>query len=48
MEGRAVRFWVTPDQPGPQREAIWKELRTAGVDKINTDDLAALQYFLSK
>jgi hypothetical protein len=47
-KGRAVRFWVTPDQPGPQREAIWKELRTAGVDKINTDDLAALQYFLSK
>lgn len=47
-KGRAVRFWATPDQPGPQREAIWKELRTAGVDKINTDDLAALQYFLSK
>lgn len=47
-KGRAVRFWATPDQPGPQREAIWKELRIAGVDKINTDDLAALQYFLSK
>lgn len=43
-----IRFWSTPDQPGPQREAIWKELKAAGVDKINTDDLAGLQAFLSE
>jgi hypothetical protein len=47
-KGWTVRFWATPDQPGPQREAIWKELKAAGVDKINTDDLAGLQSFLSK
>ena len=47
-KGWTIRFWATPDQPGPQREAIWKELKAAGVDKINTDDLAGLQTFLSK
>ncbi|WP_262030745.1 phosphatidylinositol-specific phospholipase C/glycerophosphodiester phosphodiesterase family protein [Microvirga sp. Mcv34] len=47
-KGWTIRFWATPDQPGPQREAIWKELKAAGVDKINTDDLAGLQSFLSK
>ena len=47
-KGWTLRFWATPDQPGPQREAIWKELKAAGVDKINTDDLAGLQSFLSK
>jgi len=47
-KGWTIRFWATPDQSGPQREAIWKELKAAGVDKINTDDLAGLQTFLSK
>jgi hypothetical protein len=47
-KGWTIRFWSTPDQPGPQREAIWKELKAAGVDKINTDDLAGLQTFLSE
>ncbi|MGQ0839005.1 phosphatidylinositol-specific phospholipase C/glycerophosphodiester phosphodiesterase family protein [Actinokineospora sp.] len=26
-----VRFWATPDQPGPERTAIWRELAAAGV-----------------
>jgi len=45
-KGYRVRFWATPDQPGEAREALWTELRRAGVDHINTDDLAALETFL--
>ncbi|MFJ6374188.1 phosphatidylinositol-specific phospholipase C/glycerophosphodiester phosphodiesterase family protein [Pseudarthrobacter oxydans] len=45
--GYRVRFWATPDQPGAARDAIWTELAGAGVDHINTDDLAALQQFLT-
>nr|WP_153036761.1 phosphatidylinositol-specific phospholipase C/glycerophosphodiester phosphodiesterase family protein [Amycolatopsis sp. YIM 10] len=44
--GQRVRFWATPDAPGPAREAIWTELADAGVDHINTDDLAGLAAFL--
>ncbi|TDD67834.1 hypothetical protein E1262_17620 [Jiangella aurantiaca] len=44
--GYRVRFWATPDTPGPAREAIWTELLAAGVDHLNTDDLAGLQAFL--
>jgi hypothetical protein len=44
--GYDVRFWATPDQPGDARTAVWRELLAAGVDAINTDDLAALQEFL--
>ena len=44
--GQKVRFWATPDISGPQREAIWNELMKAGVDFINTDDLAGLQQYL--
>ncbi|NIL58102.1 phosphatidylinositol-specific phospholipase C/glycerophosphodiester phosphodiesterase family protein [Salinispora arenicola] len=44
--GQRVRFWATPDEPGAQREAVWRELRAAGVDHINTDDLAGLEDFL--
>ncbi len=39
--GRLVRFWATPESP-----AVWKELRAAGVDLLNTDKLAELQKFL--
>lgn len=42
-----VRFWATPDMPGTARDAMWNELFDAGVDHINTDDLAALQQFLT-
>ncbi|MER7107191.1 phosphatidylinositol-specific phospholipase C/glycerophosphodiester phosphodiesterase family protein [Streptomyces sp. NPDC000229] len=45
-EGRRLRFWATPDAPGPARDAVWAELLTARVDHINTDDLAGLARFL--
>jgi hypothetical protein len=45
--GYRVRFWATPDMPGAARDAVWTELADAGVDHINTDDLAALQQFLT-
>lgn len=45
--GYRVRFWATPDQPGAAREAVWTELAAAGVDHINTDDLPALDAFLT-
>jgi len=40
-QGRRLRFWNTPDKP-----EVWKVLFDAGVDLINTDDLAGLQEFL--
>jgi glycerophosphoryl diester phosphodiesterase len=39
--GRVVRFWATPEN-----EAVWRELRSAGVDLINTDQLDRLAQFL--
>ncbi|MEV4867833.1 phosphatidylinositol-specific phospholipase C/glycerophosphodiester phosphodiesterase family protein [Streptomyces syringium] len=44
--GQRVRFWATPDEPGPARDALWRELLDAGVDYLNTDDLAGLEAFL--
>ncbi|MFD7861986.1 phosphatidylinositol-specific phospholipase C/glycerophosphodiester phosphodiesterase family protein [Streptomyces sp. NPDC059783] len=44
--GQRVRFWATPDAPGPRREAVWSELLAAGVDHLNSDDLAGLARFL--
>ncbi|SES48180.1 Glycerophosphoryl diester phosphodiesterase [Pedococcus cremeus] len=44
--GYEVRFWATPDVAGPARDAVWSELVAAGVDALNTDDLAGLQSFL--
>ncbi|MFI7325185.1 phosphatidylinositol-specific phospholipase C/glycerophosphodiester phosphodiesterase family protein [Streptomyces rubiginosohelvolus] len=46
LEGRRIRFWATPDVAGPEREAVWSELLAAGVDHLNTDDLAGLERFL--
>jgi glycerophosphoryl diester phosphodiesterase len=40
--GRVVRFWATPE-----KEAVWRELRAAGVDLINTDELEKLETFLN-
>lgn len=40
-EKRRIRFWATPDT-----EVVWRELQQAGVDLINTDDLAGLAKFL--
>lgn len=42
-QGRRVRFWATPE-----REAFWEELNAAGVDLINTDQLAKLRAFLEQ
>lgn len=39
--GRKVRFWATRERP-----ALWDELLAAGVDLINTDDLAGLRDYL--
>ena len=39
--GCRARFWAAPDVP-----EAWRELSEAGVDLINTDDLAGLQQFL--
>ncbi|MFR9726116.1 phosphatidylinositol-specific phospholipase C/glycerophosphodiester phosphodiesterase family protein [Streptomyces sp. MS19] len=44
--GQRVRFWATPDVPGPARDAVWSELLAAGVDHLNTDDLPGLAAFL--
>ncbi|MGB1556374.1 MAG: phosphatidylinositol-specific phospholipase C/glycerophosphodiester phosphodiesterase family protein [Oceanococcaceae bacterium] len=44
--GASLRFWATPDAPGPEREAVWTVLADAGQDHINTDDLAGLAAFL--
>ncbi|MFD8999610.1 phosphatidylinositol-specific phospholipase C/glycerophosphodiester phosphodiesterase family protein [Streptomyces sp. NPDC059582] len=41
-----VRFWATPDIAGADRDALWTELLAAGVDCLNTDDLAGLEDFL--
>lgn len=46
-DGQKVRFWATPDAPGPARDAVWKALVGADVDHLNTDDLAGLQAFLA-
>jgi hypothetical protein len=40
-QGRQLRFWSTPDRP-----AVWRELRAAGVDVLGADDLAGLGRFL--
>ncbi|WP_353946546.1 phosphatidylinositol-specific phospholipase C/glycerophosphodiester phosphodiesterase family protein [Streptomyces sp. HUAS MG91] len=45
--GQRVRFWATPDFPGPERDAVWRELIAADVDHLNTDDLAGLEAFLT-
>jgi hypothetical protein len=39
--GRVVRFWKTPE-----KETVWRELRAADVDLINTDKLDRLAAFL--
>ncbi|GAA2789973.1 phosphatidylinositol-specific phospholipase C/glycerophosphodiester phosphodiesterase family protein [Crossiella cryophila] len=44
--GQRLRFWATPDAAGPARAALWRELAAAGVDHLNTDDLAGLSAFL--
>lgn len=40
-QGRKIRLWAAPDRP-----EAWRELQAAGVDMINTDNLAGLEKFL--
>lgn len=40
-QGRRVRFWGAPDNG-----TFWRAMRAAGVDLINTDNLAGLEKFL--
>jgi glycerophosphoryl diester phosphodiesterase len=40
-QGQRIRFWATADTV-----EMWRELHAAGVDLINTDDLAGLSKFL--
>ncbi len=42
-QGRRIRFWAAPDKP-----EAWAIFDKAGVDLINTDNLAALKEFLVK
>lgn len=46
--GQRVRFWATPDESGPRRDAVWRALVDAAVDLIATDDLAGLERFLDE
>ncbi len=48
QHGYRLRFWATPDQPGPARARIWSKEVEAGVDQLNTDDLDGLQRFLNR
>ena len=41
QQGRRIRFWAVPDTP-----EAWEEMRSAGVDLINTDNLSGLAEFL--
>jgi len=42
-EGKKLRLWASPENP-----KVWKALRKAGVDFINTDELIAVRKFLLK
>ena len=42
-QGRRLRLWAAPDNPGG-----WTELHDAGVDLFNTDHLAEMETFLGK
>ncbi len=44
--GHRLRFWNTPEAPGPARSAVWSVLVDSGVDHVNTDDLSGLAAFL--
>lgn len=39
--GRMVRFWATPETV-----PLWRELQSAGVDLIGTDQLERVEEFL--
>lgn len=41
-----TRLWDTPDRRGAARDRLWATLLDAGVDYLNTDDLAGAREFL--
>lgn len=43
-----LRFWATPERPGPARERVWTTLLEEGVNLLNSDDLEGLAAFLSE
>jgi hypothetical protein len=45
--GQQLRFYATPDRSAQQYLSVWQEERLAGVDWLNTDELAALRTFLT-
>lgn len=45
--GQQLRFYGTPDRSAQQYLSVWQEERAAGVDWLNTDQLAALEAFLT-
>lgn len=45
--GQEIRFYGTPDRSKAQREAVWRAELNAGVDWLNTDELAALEAFIT-
>jgi len=45
--GQQLRFYGTPDSSSSKFVSIWQEERAAGVDWLNTDQLAALETFLT-
>jgi hypothetical protein len=48
QNGYLLRFWANPDRPGPERIAVWNELKNAHVNLIGTDDLKGLQSMFLK
>ncbi|PZS34995.1 MAG: hypothetical protein DLM58_04740 [Pseudonocardiales bacterium] len=45
--GQQLRFYGTPDRSTQQYLSVWQEELAAGVDWLNTDELAALEAFLT-
>ena len=46
--GQMLRFWGTPDAVGPARERVWETLLDAGVDLLDTGDVAGLRAFFER
>ena len=45
-KGYILRFWNTPNRTAAQRQAVWQELKNAGVGLIGVDELKELNGFL--
>jgi len=47
-KGYILRFWATPNRTAGQRQAVWRELKNAGVGLIGVDELKELNEFLMR